>query len=84
MDNELSALFGFLDRFGPEVCGRAIPSPEGELAEKLIRFAKGECEPDERTEVCDLLRKNPAWLRWLADQVKLSRNVAARNSETAL
>lgn len=82
MENELTALFGFLDRFGSEVTARGISAPESDVAEKLIRFAKGECSTEERTEVCEVLRQNPAWLRWLADHVKLSRTQAV-NQDTA-
>ena len=83
MENELTALFGFLGRFGVEVEGRQSSVPEDEVAEKLIRFAKGECAPEERGEVCEILRANPAWLRWLADKVKLGRTEGLKRDTAA-
>jgi hypothetical protein len=70
---DFTTLFSFLERFGPEVEGRELAQPDAELAAKLIRFARGECDATERSEACEILRVNPTWLRWLADQVRLSR-----------
>ena len=42
-------------------------------AAKLMRFASGQCDDPERAEICAMLRMHPAWLRWLADRVKLAR-----------
>ncbi|MHA3773438.1 hypothetical protein ACXR0O_18035 [Verrucomicrobiota bacterium sgz303538] len=84
MDNEIAALFGFLDRFGVEASGRSISQPEGEVGEKLIRFAYGTCTEEERIEACDLLRAHPAWIRWLADKVKLRRAEARMASSPGI
>ena len=76
MSNDFKTLVDFLDRFGPEVSGKALMAPHSDAAAKLQRFATGACSKDERTEVCEMLRLHPAWLRWLADQVKMARGGA--------
>jgi hypothetical protein len=70
---DFQILLEFLGRCGPEVSGNHLGTPRTLEAEKLIRFAYGDCAEDERIEVCHLLRLNPAWIRWLADRVKLAR-----------
>ena len=75
MDTDFKALVEFLERFGPEVEGRQVSEPKSAAAAKLKRFARGESDDEERAEVCDMLRVHPAWLRWLADRVKLARTV---------
>lgn len=74
MSNDFKTLIDFLDRFGPEVSGKALMAPHSEAAAKLQRFATGACDKDERAEICEMLRLHPAWLRWLADRVKMARH----------
>jgi hypothetical protein len=74
MNKDFQVLVEFLDRCGPEVTGHATSTPQTEEAAKLLRFATGKCDETERHEICNLLRLHPAWLRWLADRVKLARN----------
>ena len=73
MNSDFQTLIEFLDRCGPEVAGRGLPTPQTEEATKLQRFATGQCDERERAEVCEMLRLHPAWLRWLADRVKMAR-----------
>ena len=77
MNNDFQTLVEFLDRCGPEVTGHIAPEPRTEEASKLLRFADGKCDRRERAEICEMLRLHPAWLRWLADRVKLARNFNA-------
>ena len=75
VNTDIQTLLEFLDRFGPEVAGRGEPpAPQSEVTLKLERFARGECTPDERAEVCELLRRHPDWLRWLGERVKTARS----------
>ena len=61
VSNDFKILIDFLDRFEPEVSGRSLPQPyNSEDAAKLLRFANGRCEEDERTEVCEMLRMHRA------------------------
>jgi len=73
MNNDFQTLVEFLGRCGPEVAGRALSVPMSEDAARLERFAVGNCSDQERAEICEMLRIHPAWLRWLADRVKLAR-----------
>ena len=75
VSNDFKVLIEFLDRFDPEVTGRSQSQPYNEEASKLLRFATGACDEDERTEVCEMLRMHPAWIRWVADRVKMARAV---------
>lgn len=74
MNPDIQILLDFLERFGPEVTARQLPEPHSDAAVKLEKFARGTCSEQERAEVCSMLRLHPAWLRWLADRVKLSRD----------
>ncbi len=71
--HEFDTLLDFLGRWGPEVEGHHLPTPESPVAARLLRFARGECDETEREELCRLLRAHPAWLQWMADQVKRAR-----------
>ena len=77
MDTDFKILIDFLDRFGPEAAGRHLPEPSTDAAVKLERFARGDCTDGERAAVCNMLRIHPAWLRWLADRVRLARTPSA-------
>ena len=74
MNNDFQTLVEFLGRCGPEVTGHVAPTPRTEEAVKFLRFASGKSNDAERAEICTMLRLHPAWLRWLADRVKLARN----------
>ncbi len=54
-----------------------------EEAVKLLRFASGKSNDAERAEICAMLRLHPAWLRWLADRVKLARNIGRQGAQEA-
>ena len=73
MNTDFKTLVEFLERFGPEVAGRQLPEPKTETAALLERFSRGECDPTERSEACRMLQLHPAWLRWIADRVRLAR-----------
>lgn len=81
MNNDFKTLVDFLERFGPEVSGRELTGPPTDDAAKLQRFAAGACGAEERSEVCELLRLHPAWLRWLADRVKMARETNGAASD---
>lgn len=80
MSNDFQTLVEFLDRCGPEaveVEGHGLSIPGDREAALLKRFADGQCNAEERTEICTLLRHNPTWLRWLANRVKQTRSAQA-------
>lgn len=69
---EFTALFEFIERFGSEVNGRNIARPTDEHAERFERFVQGKASAEEREQLCELLKDNPVWLRWLATRIKES------------
>lgn len=73
MNNDFNTIIDFLDRFGPEVSGRALPEPVNKETSRLERFLHGDCKEPERSEICSMLRLHPAWLRWIADRVRMAR-----------
>lgn len=83
MQNQLTELFGFFGRYGYEVFGREVSPPDDNAAAQLLRFAQGECTPEERAQVCELLKQNPAWLRWIADRVKSGRAAGRETGQKA-
>ncbi len=83
MKNDFKILFKFLEQTGPEVTGRESAEPEVHVAELLERFARGECDSEERADVCQILRRNPPWMHWLASHVVLARNTQRPEPEAA-
>lgn len=83
MKNEFLTLLEFLDRCGPEAAGREIASPNATEAARLRRFALGDCEKQERLEICTMLQNRPPLLRWLAGEVKLTRAADGRERSEA-
>ena len=73
MNNDFKTIIDFLERFGPEVSGRELPETTEEVTSKLQRFAFGDCKVPERDAICAMLRLHPAWLRWIADRIRLAR-----------
>jgi anti-sigma factor RsiW len=81
MNGDFAIIGEFLDRIGPEVVGRALAAPPQGLAERLVRFARGEISPEERTALCEALQSQPEYLRTLAAQVKSLRETAGKARE---
>ncbi len=73
MNDPLTSIFEFLARTGAEVEGRTVETPPPDLQEKLRRFACGRGNAKERTELCDLLRSRPDWMKWMVDLVRSDR-----------
>jgi hypothetical protein len=76
MNNEISALWDFLERCGPEVYGRSLNGLQAEQIAMIERFIAGKCDDHERRELSEFLQLHPAWIRWIADRVKMSRELA--------
>jgi hypothetical protein len=74
MGSSFEILTRFLDRFGPEVEGRALDDPPDDVKRKLRALARGELTEAEREEMVQLLRDNPRWTSFLAEEVKSLRS----------
>ncbi len=75
MNNDFHTILEFLDRCGPEVSGHAASLLQTRDARRLQRLADGKCEETEVATLCEELRIHPAWIRWVADRVKMARNL---------
>jgi hypothetical protein len=73
VEDDLNALFEFLEQFAPEVSARSVAEPDAISVARLERFASGQSPAAERAEICRLLQTHPHWLRWLASRVKSTR-----------
>jgi hypothetical protein len=73
MSEDFSVLFEFLDRCGPEVQGHGLTVLESQQAAKIERFISGSCDETERRELARFLQLHPAWIRWVADRIKMAR-----------
>ena len=63
-------LYAFLKRLSGEVEGHEFQAPPPELAAQLDRLASGACNEEERERICELIRKSPGSIKYLADQAK--------------
>jgi hypothetical protein len=73
MSNDFHTLMEFLGRLGPEVTGHNTATPDPQNTQRLERLVVGMRPGPDRLETCELLRLHPAWLRWLADRVRMAR-----------
>ena len=73
MSNDFHTLLEFLGRLGPEATGHHTAAPDPQNTPRLERLVGGMRPGPERLKMCELLRLHPAWLRWLADRVRMAR-----------
>jgi hypothetical protein len=73
MPEPFQILTGFLDRFGDEVEGRALPEPPADLEVKVRELARGRLPESERARWFELLNQNPSWIARLADEIRALR-----------
>ncbi|MDR3403987.1 MAG: hypothetical protein P4L99_15935 [Chthoniobacter sp.] len=76
MNDDISPLLEFMERCTPEVQGRGLNGLEAEQVAMIERFIAGRCDDIERRELSEFLQLHPAWIRWIADRVKLARELA--------
>jgi len=73
MSERFRILWKFLERFDYEVEGRESSEPTTEAKLKLERLARGNLPEKEQEQIFALLDRNPAWVDWLAREVKALR-----------
>ena len=73
MNDDISLLLEFLERSGPEVCGHGLIGLQIEQSALIERFIEGRCDDHERSELSRFLQLHPAWIRWIANRVKMAR-----------
>lgn len=70
VSREIDDVLAFLERFQLGPAMDKEPVLESTLEERLERFSDGQCDDQERDEICELLRADPALVRWVAERVK--------------
>lgn len=75
MNDDISLLMDFLERNGPEVRGHGLTGLDAEQIAMIERFIDGRCDDAERRELSEFLQRHPAWIRWIADRVQMSREL---------
>ena len=73
VSRDIDDVLAFLERFRVGPAMESEPVPEPEVRERLERFADGLCDDQEREEICEMLRADPALVRWVADRIKQRR-----------
>ncbi len=76
VSREFDDVLAFLERFqvGPAMENNPVPEPA--VRQRLERFADGLCDEQEREQICEALRADPALVRWVAERVKERRKHA--------
>jgi hypothetical protein len=75
MNEDISVLLEFLEKCEPEVVGHGLSDLNAQRMAMIERFIAGQCSEVERRELSEFLQLHPAWIRWIADRVQLSREV---------
>jgi hypothetical protein len=83
MSNDFSLLLDFWERTAPEVCGRGTMGLDAEQIVMIERFIAGNCNEQERRELSEFLQLHPAWIRWIADRVKMAREISGGSGQNA-
>ena len=76
MIDDISLVLEFLGRCEPEVEGHGLNDLSAECRALIERFIAGECNDVERRQLSEFLKLHPAWIRWVADRVRLARETA--------
>jgi hypothetical protein len=73
MPADFKVLFRFLEFADGEVHGRQSARPPGEVEKLALALLSGKLGNEKRIELCELLREQPGWLAWFAEQIKKRR-----------
>jgi hypothetical protein len=73
MPADFKVVFRFLEFTEGEVQGRQSTRPPPKVERLLRGLLSGEIDAPKRRELCELLRGQPQWLAWLAEQIKARR-----------
>lgn len=75
MSDDISLMIEFFERCGPEVSGRGVIALPVEKSAMIERFIAGRCDETERHELSRFLQTHPAWIRWIAERIKMGREM---------
>jgi hypothetical protein len=68
MESPFERLYKFLQVTQDEVRGHELQAPTPEITAQLDRLLNGQCDDAERERICQLIRANPASIRYLAER----------------
>ena len=80
---DFKVLFRFLELTEGEVHGRQSAQPPPHVERMLRGLLSGELDAPKRKQLCELLRDQPRWLAWLAEQIKNRRKTSGGFTEVA-
>ncbi|HEY5705693.1 MAG TPA: hypothetical protein VIS96_08980 [Terrimicrobiaceae bacterium] len=83
MPADFQVLFRFLDLTEGEVQGRQSARPPPQVENSLRALLSGELDERKRRQLCEMLRDQPRWLAWFAEQIKHRRKGASGLSEAS-
>ncbi|MGB7837696.1 MAG: hypothetical protein WBL40_06260 [Terrimicrobiaceae bacterium] len=78
---DFKVLFRFLELTEGEVQGRQSARPPAHVEQLLHGLLSGELDEPKRKQLCELLRDQPRWLAWLAEQIKNRRKTSGGLTE---
>jgi len=80
---DFKVLFRFLDLAEGEVQGRQSSRPPPETEKLLRALLSGELGEEKRIDLCEMLRDEPGWLAWFAEQIKKRRKATGGLGKTS-
>jgi hypothetical protein len=81
MPADFKVIFRFLELTEGEVQGRQSARPPQDVEQMLRRLLSGELDAPKRKQLCEMLRDQPRWLAWLAEQIKNRRKTSGGMTE---
>jgi hypothetical protein len=78
---EFKVLFRLLELAEGEVQGRQSARPPPQVERSLRALLSGDLDQEKRRKLCEVLREQPRWLAWLAEQIKNRRKTTGGLSE---
>jgi len=80
MNDEISILLAFHASSGPDVVGHGSAELAPDKAALIERFLAGRCNDEERRELASFLLQNPERIRWIAEQIKSTREAEQKTA----
>jgi hypothetical protein len=81
MPADFKVIFRFLELTEGEVQGRQSTRPPQDVEQMLRGLLSGELDVPKRKQLCEMLRDQPRWLAWFAEQIKNRRKTSGGMTE---
>ena len=76
MNTDFGSLLRLLRSLEGEVQGRHSSRPPADVERLIQDLIEGHLAPEQKARVCEILRSEPGWIAWVAEQIKNRRNAA--------